>query len=203
MQSITLDLPSIEAKIKSFSHEWLHNHPILISQVAEIAQQTLKNITHFVTLSYRQFSERVNSDSVLPIINKINEYCHHIEKIFNIAGSTPLISRLSGPVRGLLGLAQMIVGISLMTISEASLIYAEQNKGVSEKPISNLKSISKFGLEQIIHGSLNCLRGSAETTVCSYTFFMGNVIFLFPNTSHGRNFEPYFAYGTLQSEVKV
>jgi hypothetical protein len=199
MQSISLDVASIEAKINSFSRELLHNHPVLISQVAEIAQRTLKNVTQFVSLSCRQFYERVNGDPVLPIISKINEYCHHVEKVFNIAGSTPLIGYLSGSIRGLFGVAQIIVGIALMTICETSLIYAEQSKNMSDKPISNLKAISKLGLEQTIHGSLNCLRASAETTVSSCTLFMGNIIFLFPNTSHGRNFEPYFAYGTLEN----
>ncbi|HEV8051017.1 MAG TPA: hypothetical protein VGP47_00870 [Parachlamydiaceae bacterium] len=200
----TVNLPTVIPA----THELLKSHSVSIVHIFTIAQSALKNTKNFSIHLFNSLQDRVFKTPLSPIIGKINSVCTDVEKILNIAGSTPWMGFLFGTLQSVLGQAEAVAGISLMIISELSLIFAEisrvdLNLGIKIEPkaVNKWQILSKFGMELTIHGCLNAIRGTGVALICSYTFGLGNVVLLFPNLSRGRNFSPYFEYGTITDQL--
>lgn len=197
-----------EAGPNPSTHELLKTPSASVMQVLAIARNALANTKNFGVLLFNGLQDRVQTTPLSPLILKINIICTDVEKIFNIAGSTPWIGFLAGTVQSIAGQVQAIAGIALMVISELSLIFAEisrvdlnLNIKIDPKVVDKWQLLSKLGMELTIHGCLNAIRGTGVALLCSYTFGLGNVILLIPNLSRARNFAPYFEYGTITDQL--
>lgn len=199
-----------QARSNPLTHDLLKTSSFSITQIIKIAQSALNNTKNFGVLLFNGIQDRVHTTSITPIINNINSLSTDVEKILNIAGSAPWIGFLAGTVQSLAGQAQAIAGIAIMIISELSLIFAEISRAdlnlkikIDPKVVIKWQILSKLGMELTIHGCLNAIRGTGVALLCSYTFGLGNVILLIPNLSRGRNFSPYFEYGTVTDHLEI
>lgn len=113
----------------------------------------------------------------------------YIEKCFNVAGSTPIVSLFSGTLRAIAGKVQTLAGAIMATVGFIGFLINHNQKWAG---------ITNIGSEFIIHGALNTLRGLGEALLCAYTL-VGNVLLLIPNMSKKEPFSPFFTYGTLSN----
>ena len=138
---------------------------------------------------------KVIATEIPQLITSTNKACSDVERIFNISGCIPAIGILSGAFRTILAKVQVVVGIAITALSELGKFIAKQT---SKEDLSDKwEMLSRFGLEQTLHGCLNIMIGTGEVLAGSYTLGLGNVAFLAPNLINNRNFMPYFAYGSL------
>lgn len=117
----------------------------------------------------------------------------NIEKGFNVAGSIPIVSFISGAVRAVAGKIQALVGAIMATIGLISYSMTQEFKW---------KELVNDGNELIVHGALNFFRGVGEATLSASTL-IGNVFLLIPNLMKDDKFSPYFAYGSFNRQVEV
>ena len=115
----------------------------------------------------------------------------NIEKAFNIAGSIPIVSLVSGTLRILAGKVQILAGAVIAATGCINFLI---------NPSEKWANMSKMGSEFMIHGALNSLRGFGEALLCASTI-IGNVLLLIPNMVKDDMFSPYFAYGTLDQSL--
>lgn len=202
MVSPTSFSPSaIDANWHSLTTGWVEKSSISINEVFEIAQKAFNNTKESGILLFSQLKDRIRETPLAPIINKTHSICNDIEKIFNIAGSTPWVGFLSGTIRTVFGYSQIISGIALTAISELGLMIANISK-TDIALIPKWQILSKLGIEFTIHGCLNIIRGTGEAMIGTYTFGLGNILLTLPNLSSERNFAPYFPYGSITSHLK-
>jgi len=142
---------------------------------------------------FEQIQKHVIGSSIESFVTKINTPCHDIERAFNILGCFPLVGWISGSCRAILGKAQAVCGIGIVAISQIGVFLNSQTH--SEKIlVGKWKALSDFGMEQLIHGCLNTIRGTGEALIGNYTFGLGNIPLLIPNLINDQNFDPYYAY---------
>jgi hypothetical protein len=165
-------------------------------QILSTAQSALKTLKDTGSDWFDYVQHKVIVTEIPQLIASTNKACSDVERGFNIAGCIPGFGILSGAVRTLIAKAQVIIGIEIKALSELGKFFAKQT---SEEGDLNNKwdTLSRFGLEHILHGCLNIMIGTGEVLAGSYTLGLGNVVFLAPNLINNRNFMPYFAYGRL------
>lgn len=174
----------------------------LVAQAAATSKHVLStahsalNTLRETTCEWFDFIQRKVIVTEIPqLIASTNKACSDIERGFNIGGCIPGFGILSGTVRKLLAIGQVIVGVAITALSELGRFIAKQT---SKEDLSDKwEMLSRFGLEHILHGCLNIMIGTGEVLAGSYTLGLGNVVFLAPNLINNRNFMPYFAYGSL------
>ncbi|MEI8366699.1 MAG: hypothetical protein WCF65_09820 [Parachlamydiaceae bacterium] len=142
---------------------------------------------------FEELQEKVVITPLPPVIAGINKVCHQVERIFNIMSCLPALGILSGSVRTVLGKVQAISGLAVITISEVGRFVADKTT-TNKELVKKWTVLSQFGLQHLVHGTLNVLRGTAEMLVGSYTGGLGNIPLFIPNIINGRNFTPYYDY---------
>jgi len=199
---ISIGCDAIECEIgehvdfHSMTNDLVTNSSITFSHIVAIANQAfhdLKNISHEL---FQKLEKQVIATKISASILVINKIYTDIEKIFNITGCIPGIGILSGSFRVILGKLQTITGIAIVATSELGQFLATR-AGMDNLLINKWKILSQFGLEHILHGCLNVLRGTGEMLIGQYTMGLGNLPLIIPNLINGRNFNPYFSYGAL------
>lgn len=188
------------AKWDSLKSGWISHSSVILSHVVQVAQNALVNTKETGQYLFNHLQNKVRTVPLTPIIKKINTVCTDVEKIFNIGSSTPWIGFLSGTLRAVLGQVQAVVGIALTTISQVGLIIASLSKAETAL-VAKWQNISKLGIELTIHGCLNFIRGIGEALIGKYTFGLGNIVLIAPNTMFDRGFTPYFAYGSITNDI--
>jgi len=193
MDSLALDPVDYQWYVETYQRV---NTPSPLHQAITTAQTLIQKVQKAASTIFEKIQEKVIQTPLKPILINIIAIGTDLERGLNLASSTPVLCLLSGPLRILIGKAQVIAGSLIAAIGETGLF-------MNAKPEANMESIykwhtiSKLGIEHIIHGCLNILRGTGETYLATYTMGLGNIILLIPNLGHGRNFDPFFGYGTL------
>lgn len=166
-----------------------------------IANDIIKKIQQIAKQGFDHLRQKVGALSLKPIIATTNILGTDIEKIFNVVSCLPFLGMIGSAIRVVCGKVQIIAGLALSSIAEVGLfLERKENESVLR---GKWLVLSKLGLEQVLHGCLNVLRGTGETILSSYTFGVGNVFLLAPNMCNKREFNPYLEYGTLVSPKDV
>jgi hypothetical protein len=126
-------------------------------------------------------------------VNALNHTLNNIERGFNVAGSIPFVGAWSGLARAPLGQAQFITGIALSVVGLIGSKVSNNNL--------HWKKITQIGVEHILHGLLNTIRGIVEF-ILGITL-MGSFVMLLPNLINEDKFSPFFKYGSLEQPVKT
>jgi hypothetical protein len=84
---------------------------------------------------------------------KLNQTLTTVEKGFNIAGSVPVVGIFSGALRTKLSLVQVISGLAIGIIGFVGKLFSNQEKW---------ESLRNAGVEHLVHGALNWVRGNVE-----------------------------------------
>lgn len=126
----------------------------------------------------------------MELMNETNKLMYHVEKGLNVAGSLPLVGKYSGALRVVAGKAQYIGGAILFLSGSAGYVASQ----VTKSDVKPWIEVTAFGLEHMIQGALNILRGLGEFLIGAATFGMGNVVLLLPNMSQKDKFGPVIPY---------
>lgn len=126
-------------------------------------------------------------------LNVINTFCAKVEKGFNMAGCIPVIGITSAAFRIVAGKTQFIAGVILGASSLVGMgIVMLTTK--NEKQLRQWQDLTLFSASHVVHGALNCLRGTAEFIVgCSFGGY-GNIVLIVPNLLQDDPFTPVYNY---------
>lgn len=119
-------------------------------------------------------------------MTSIHQGLTNIERDFNIVGSLPLIGVASGATRHVLGDIQITAGITIGLLGLGGQIVHPFDK--------EMQKMTSLGVEHIIHGALNSIRGVAEG-ICSITV-VGSIIPFSIQVLSENGFNPRFGYST-------
>lgn len=194
------DLSNIAAKIDSkiINDLAAENLPTVLGQVEETAEDLLNKLKRISEYVFDEIKNFVSHSRLFETLPKINRIGTEVEKTFNTINSFPLFPILFGPIRYYAGVAQAATGSAILIIAQVGLLIAQHSE-VEKSLIDKWENVVQLGLEQVILGCLNALRGAGEGLIANWTpFAIGNLI-LFP-INHSRKFEPLFKYGTLTKE---
>ncbi len=171
-----------------FNYAWTTAQTI-ISKVVTVAKECFINLQN-----------RVRETSLDPTITVISRQSMEVEKIFNAVSCLPFLGFLASSIRSVVGKIQIAAGAAIAAAAEVGL-FLESRKEGEKSLLGKWQTLSKFGMEHVIHGCLNVLRGTSEALLSSYTFGLGNIALLAPNLCNNREFKPYFGYGTLVKPI--
>lgn len=94
---------------------------------------------------------------------ELNKNISEIERKFNIAGSIPLVSILSGQVRYMAGIVQTVAGVSFSLLGYvAQLVRPKEQKWAG---------VTRMGVEHMLHGPMNVMRGLGEALIGATLIF--------------------------------
>lgn len=172
------------------------NIPGGVAQAISVIQTFVQKVHKAAQEIFNKIRDIVVVTALRLYITAINQTGTDVEKIFNILNSMPFFALLFGPLRVVAGKIQTLTGALLAGLGELGAFIGRQT-GAPPELMHKWNTISKLGLEHIIHGSLNVLRGSGESLIAGYTMGLANMLLFVPNLSNNRNFAPYFTYGTL------
>lgn len=165
---------------------------------ASSVKTSFVNLQQQAITSFEKLKDRISKSAIDPTIKRINDFCCDLERILNLAGCLPGVAVPSGLLRTTIGTAQTISGIAISILGEiGSYLAIKESKEASL--VTKWNVIAKTGLEYTIHGCLNVVKGSVEASIGGYLFGIGNLLMLAPNVLNGREFRPFFAYGTLSN----
>lgn len=118
---------------------------------------------------------------------EVNKTLTDVERGFNIAGGIPVVAVLSGALRAVAGKFQVIAGAIIGIL------------GLIGQMVSNnaakWEHIAQKGLETVMHGGLNLLRGFGETLVGLTV--VGSLGILAGQALSKNKFEPIYKYDEL------
>lgn len=126
-------------------------------------------------------------------MNTLNHTLNSVERAFNVAGSIPFVGAWSGLARAPLGQAQFITGIALSVVGFIG--------SKTSRDSLKWKKVTEVGVEHILHGLLNTIRGIVEFLLG--ITLMGSFVMLLPNLINEDKFSPFFKYGCLEQPVKT
>lgn len=130
------------------------------------------------------------------MIRKINESFNEAETCFNVAGSFPIISVPSGVIRAHIGTAQTVVGAALAVIGSMGHVFSDRDD-------KRWLKLVKLGVEHLIQGALNFIRGVGETLLGIYTLGIGNLILMAVQYHSKEGFEPILKYGFITEDKRL
>lgn len=138
----------------------------------------------------------------MPSFSSINDFCRAAEKVFNVAECMPVVVYVSSPLRSLAGHVQLLAGGVTSIVGMSGHIYSvatKQDAATTKK----WERLAMFGLEHVIHGSLNILRSLGALFIANHTFMsLGNVVLIIPNMAQEEKFGPVMEYGTLAPTLR-
>lgn len=172
------------------------NIPGGVAQAINTIQGCVQKVQKLAQELFSKIRDLVVVTALRPYISSVNQTGTDAEKIFNILNNMPFFALLFGPLRIISGQLQVIAGTIFAGMGELGYFIGNQT-GAPQDLMHKWQMISKLGLEHMIHGCLNILRGTGEAFIASYTMGIANVFLFVPNLSNNRNFAPYFTYGTL------
>ena len=120
----------------------------------------------------------------------MNEALTNVEKVFNVAECIPIVGIVSSALRFVLAKVQLAVGIIFLTLGLVLTLLSQNQRQ---------HSWVKLGVEHIMHGILNGIRGSLTFALGMYTYGIGNIICLVPNLIIKPTFSPVLRYGSIAS----
>jgi len=135
-------------------------------------------------------------------MSSINKACTSVETGFNIAGSIPVIAIFSGALRHEIGIIQGIAGgLTALGASLAQVIEASRSHP-NPATMAKLKRFKQFGMQHLIHGALNALRGLSEALLGYFTLGIGNLVIFLPyNLCKDPKFSPVYEYFPANKNV--
>lgn len=158
-----------------------------------IAKVAFDNLKTYASGFYFYLQKHVEQIDITAKAKQANEMCTDAEKIFNMLECLPVIGWISGSIRHLFGQAQAVSGIALAALSETGVYFCSEKE--EDLPLKKKwEHLSKIGIEMVIHGCFNMIRGSIAAYIGSYTLGAGNLLLIAPNMINGRNFNPYYGY---------
>lgn len=122
------------------------------------------------------------------MINEFNKFATSAEKGFNIAGSIPAVGFFPAALRVACGKVQFISGIVFAGIGTLGMMVKPNDP--------KWDRMARAGIENIIHGALNVIRGLGEA-IASLSI-IGSVVPLTVNLLHKPKFAPFCEYGFMQ-----
>lgn len=129
------------------------------------------------------------------MLNRINHVLTNVEKVFNVIDCMPYgIGMISGAIRFKLGKIQMIAGAAIAGVGLVGQLVGEDKY--------KWKQVTRLGVEHMIHGGLNSLRGLGTVLLGAATLGFGNLCLLIPNIAKDDPFSPEFKYGTFTSKPR-
>ncbi len=134
-------------------------------------------------------------------MHSINKACTTIETAFNVTGSLPAVSYVN-TFRVLLGKIQFVSGA--LTAIGATLAQAIESHKRAPNPatLAKMERLQKFGMQHVIHGGLNVLRGCAEVALAVTTFGIGNMVVFLPyNLLRNPAFSPHHGYRPMHAPL--
>lgn len=114
----------------------------------------------------------------------LNNTLTNVERSFNIAGSIPVVALVSGSLRATAAKAQFLAGLAFGLVGLIGQIASANTK--------KYENITDKASEQIIHGFLNFVRGTAELLLG--ITFIGTLGILAYQSLSERKFEPIIPY---------
>lgn len=113
----------------------------------------------------------------------INEKLNSVEEKFNVAGSIPGVAIISGRLRSVAGMAQIIFGAIVGLTVLVGLIVTKNQE---------LKTLGERSVEQIFHGFLNFFRGNCESALGM--LIVGPLLLLAFQVKSENGFKPIYKY---------
>ena len=172
------------------------------SEAADFVQTLNDKMQQVMRAAFCALNERLDEIPLDEVIDKIGELGTDIERGFNIAAVVPMLGTLTSAVRVTAGKIQFLAGAIFVSLAESIYFIASQI-GVDRRFLIAMRLLSALGMEFMIHGALNTIRGAGELLLGTCTLGFGSVALIIPNMIHYRNFTPYFAYGTLVNEYRT
>jgi len=123
-------------------------------------------------------------------VTLIDDSLTEIERMFNLAGSIPIVAIVSGIVRATAGKVQAIAGLVLVGVGNAGQWFQPSNSVKWEQ-------LTAQGVRHATHGVLNMAVGLGEC-VAGFTI-VGSLVLLVYRTAHG--FDPIYKYQPLDRKV--
>lgn len=122
---------------------------------------------------------------------EINKNATEVERSFNLCGSIPFVALISSPLRMLAGQIQAVAGAVLGLAGLIGLAVSNDTE--------KFKQAAHLGLEHVIHGALNFIRGFGESLLATVVF--GSLLlFAYQGTSSNK-FEPIVKYSKDEEPV--
>jgi len=120
-------------------------------------------------------------------INDIYDDLTEIETYFNYAGAIPIVGCISGGLRGTISQIQAVASIVLL----AAAFFGK----IADPSSRKWENLSSFGYENLKHGVLNMLRGTAESVIG--ITIIGSFILYHKQSTSSNQFAPLFPYRKL------
>jgi hypothetical protein len=170
-----------------------------IRETISCLQALNEKIQNTVIETFKEIHEHLKPVPFNSIILKMNEIGSNIERGFNIAATVPFIGTMTSAIRITLAKILFLAGAIFASVIE-SIHFIASKAGADNELLYLLRTLSTLGLEYMIHGCLNVIRGASELMIGACTFGLGSVVLIIPNMAAGRNFTPFFGYGSLVNE---
>lgn len=175
----------------------------VVREAINCSQAVNEKIQQSVYEAFQRLHEKLKQVPIDALIDKTIEYGTNLERGLNIAAIIPFLGPMtSAVIRIPMGKIQFLTGAIFASLTEA-LHFIGSKFNADKELLKTLRKLSTLGLEFMIHGALNVIRGAGELLIGTCTFGLGSIGLIVPNIVHQRNFAPYFTYGSLLEERQM
>lgn len=171
----------------------------IFQQTVSTAKDLVQKTKDAAVSTFDQVKVTVEKHDLPSFVISANKIGYEAERALNFINSLPVICGIGSTVRIALATLQVIAGLATAAIGEIGLLVTTRNDE-NAALVRKWELLSKTGIEHVIHGCLNYLRGTAEGLLASWTFGLGNVVLIIPNAK--KDFAPHtFNYGQLTNPL--